>query len=224
MRKITGSALAAAGCCAAVALTLALAPAAPASAFWMGPTAVSRAVTEPPTIDGKADDWRLDPEAEHEGIAYGFAHDAHYLYAIFVPHTREAKEQLTGLYQQDVMLWLDRAGGKARLAGLKILAPAQLGETARALELVRVSTASAGGAEPAAAVGPMEGRGAFELRVPLAWLGAPPPRRFTVGLEALTPRRPPALPEQRRSRDVHEAPPAPRFEPVVLWVRVDLPK
>jgi hypothetical protein len=203
---------------------LALALAAPARAFWFGPKAELSAVSAAPVIDGKADDWSLAPDDESEGLAYGVSRDDRYLYLVFVPHTRQAKEQLAGLYQQDLMIWLDLAGGKSRLSGLRILAPAELGEPARALEPVRVSTAAAGDAEASAAVGPMEGRGALEARLPLAWLGAPIPKTFSLGLEALAPRRPPAAPPAPSARDAREAPPVPKFESVGLWIRVSLPK
>jgi hypothetical protein len=140
-----------------------------------------------------------------------------------VPHTRQAKQQLGGVYQQDVMIWLDREGAKARLAGLKALAPAQLEEPARALEVVRLSTEPAAG-EPAAAVGPMEGRGALEARLPLAWLGTPPPKLFSLGLETLAPRRPPAPPPVTRTRDGETPASAPHFENIVLWFRATLPQ
>ena len=205
-------------------LALLLAPAAPARALWLGPRAELKTVSAAPAIDGKSDDWRLEPDDESEGLAYGLARDDKYLYLIFVPHTRPAKEQLAGVYQQDLMIWLDLKNGKSRISGLRILAPAEIGETARALEPVRVSTAAAGDAEAAAAVGPMEGRGALETRLPLAWLGPEAPRQFSLGLEALAPRRPPAPPPVPSSRDAREAPFAPRFESVGLWVRVSAPK
>lgn len=203
-------------------LSLLLFAAAPARAFWLGPKAELKTVSAAPVIDGKADDWHLDPEYESEGLAYGLERDDAFLYLVFVPHTRQAKEQLAGLYQQDLMIWVDLAGGKSRITGLRILAPAEIGEPARALEPVRLSTA-AGGPQAAAAVGPMEGRGALEVRLPLSWLGPSLPERFSLGLEALAPRRPPA-PPPAASRDGREAAFAPKFESLGLWVRVSLPK
>lgn len=201
-----------------------LAVAAPARAFWLGPKAELTTVSTAPVIDGKADDWTLVPDNESEGLAYGITRDDKYLYLVFVPHTREAKDQLAGLFQQDIMIWLDLNNGKSRVSGLRILAPAELGEPARALEPVRVSTAAAADAEASAAVGPTEGRGALEVRMPLAWLGTPMPKRFSLGLEALSPRRLPPAPPPPSARDGHEAPPVPKFESVGLWVRVSLPK
>jgi hypothetical protein len=195
------------------------AAASPAAAFWLGARGKSAWAAAPITVDGKADDWTLSPEDETEGVAYGFANDDRYLYLVLVPHTRQAKEQLAGVFQQDLMLWLDRGAGKNKTTGVLVLAPASLDQPARALDLVRLSTAAG---EAVVAASPLQSRAALEARLPLAYLGSPLPEQFTVGIETQYPRHPPAQPAPERSRDAHEAPPAAKFETLQFWVRVTL--
>ena len=195
--------------------------AAQASALWLGARAKSAWAAAPVAVDGKSDDWTLTPDDETDGVAYGFANDAKDLYLVLVPHTREARAQLSGAYQQDLMFWLDRSGGKAKTAGARFLAPASLDQPARALELVSLSTAAG---EASFAASPSQARSIVEARLPLAYLGTPLPESFTIGIEAQTPRRPPAQPPRERSRDAHEAAAPPKFEPLFLWLRVTLAK
>jgi hypothetical protein len=191
--------------------------AAPAAALWLGARTESRRPPARVQVDGRRDEWTLRPEDDSPVVLYGAAHDDRFLYLVFVPHTRSAREQLSGVYLQDLVLWLDARGSRSRARGVQVAAPGRLGQTWRALEPLRLPASE----DAAVSVAPANERGALEARIPLSWLGAPPPRSFTVGLEAQAPRRPPAPPPRRAPRDGPDFGP-PRFEPFSLWVRVSL--
>lgn len=188
-----------------------------ASAVWLGARAQSRWNDAAIAVDGRREDWTLVPAEDARGVSYGFANDERYLYLLLVPHTRSAREQLAGVYQQDLVFWLDASAGKKRLQGLRVLAPAALSQPTRALEAIRLPDAD----DAAVAVSPTRYRGALEARLPLSWLGSKRPSAFTVGVEAQSPRRPPAPPPRRGPREGPDFGPPP-FEPFTLWMRVTL--
>lgn len=200
----------------AASILLLAAAAAPAAGLWLGPRAQSRWAEEPPEIDGRRDGWTFAPEEDARGVLYASANDGRFLYLVVVPHTRWAREQLAGVYQQDVVVWLDPKGGRAKSTGVRIAAPERLDQSWRALEPVRLPADE----DALVFVAPVNARGVLEARLPLSWLGSPAPRSFTVGIEAQEPRRPPAAP-RRAPRDGPDFGP-PRFEPFTLWLRLTL--
>jgi hypothetical protein len=201
----------------ALAFLLLALGAGPASALWLGARARSVWTSEPPEIDGRREDWKLLPEDDAGGVLYGVSNDDRYLYLIIVPHTRAAREQLAGVYLQDLILWFDPKGAKNKHTGAQIAAPERLDQTWRHLEPLRLPPAE----DALVYVAPVNARGALEARIPLSWLGSPRPRAFTLGLEAQVPRRPPAPPPRRSRRDEPDWGP-PRFEAFSLWLRLTL--
>ena len=191
---------------ASTLMSLLLLAAAPITALWFGPRAQSRWAATPIIIDGKSDDWTIQDTDDAEGIVYAFANDAQHLYLMLAPHTRSTREQLVGRYQQDLMIWIDRKAKLDKITGLRILAPSRPEDPDRILETVDISSTVE---NALVRMGPAQGRGIFEARIPLAVLGAPLPAILSVGVEESVARRWPA----------QSAEP---LEPIHLWVRVTL--
>jgi len=205
------------------ALLAAAALAAPAAAFWWGSSAQSRRLDRTITLDGSDEDWKGIERDDSDGLSFAFVDDDRSLYMLVAPHTKWTKEQFAGTFGQDLTLWLDPQARKNKRLGLKLRPPEGSAPGARRqLELVGVDSATAAGSGLEAVMGPKEGRGVMEARIPLSLLGPGPVRKMSVGLEASAPAKPVArvhdARSQRRESDYEDE----LFEPVDLWVRVTL--
>jgi hypothetical protein len=224
--------------------------AAPSRAFWWGPSSESRWRDKAITIDGHAEDWRDREPDEAEGLAFAFANDDKDLYVMVSAHTKSLKQQMEGDFEQDFSIWIDTSVGKKRRIAVKLLAPAEPGDTAdRAVATIGIDMGSAAAKDEAVVrIGPMDERGVLEARIPLSYLGTPLPKRFSIGLETSNPKKtPPAQaghhPKQKSPKDEEPGQEAggrgharrsgmggkpgssdsdDPFEPIDLWIRVTL--
>lgn len=192
---------------------------APAAAWWFGPKYDAFRPERPIEIDGDARDWPPERRDDAADMTFAFADDGTDLFVLFLPHTRTAKQQLAGTYNQDITLWVDPKGGMAKRFGVALTAPQKTGDG----RFVRVVTAA--GPEPGSARqvevrnGDFDARGALEARVPLALLGTPAPKFVSVGLETSKPAHTPLPVVDAKGRSPDEL-----FAAVRIWVRVTLPK
>ena len=171
-----------------VLLAAALLCAAPAGAFWWSPKGESSWSTAPVVMDGDLGKWRPREQDDFSGMEYAFVNDADWLYLMLYPHTREAKEQLSGARGGDFTIILST--GKPWKGGLRItLAPPDGGPGYDDRDL-SVSGAcpevalSSGAAAPEIRSGSFDDRGILEARIPLVCFGAALPEEIGVGLQA----------------------------------------
>ncbi|MEW6366155.1 MAG: hypothetical protein AB1714_16130 [Acidobacteriota bacterium] len=69
------------------------------------------------TIDGASDEWEGVLKAiEKPGLIVGMLNDEEYLYITVIPQGRDLRAQMLG---QGFILWLDPAGGKNKVFGIK---------------------------------------------------------------------------------------------------------
>lgn len=189
----------------------------PAAAWWFGPKYDSVWRDRSIAVDGETRDWPAERRDDAADMTFAFANDGTDLFVLFLPHTRTAKQQLAGAYNQDMTLWVDPKGGMSKRLGVALTAPQKTGEGG----FVRVVTAA--GPEPESARrievrnGDFDGHGALEARVPLSLLGSPAPRFVSVGLEMAKPAHAPLPVVDAKGRSPDEL-----FAAVRIWVRVRL--
>jgi hypothetical protein len=227
--------------------------AAPSRAFWWGPSAESRWRDRAITIDGRDDDWKDQDTDDEQGVAFAFANDDKDLYFLVSPHTKSLKQQMAGDFEQDFSIWIDTSVGKKQRVAVKLLAPtSSAGSAEREVATVGIATDSVASKDtPDMRIGRMDERGVLEARIPLSYLGAPLPKRISVGLETSTPKKHPSSPgaghhpahqtakDQESDQDMGSggrrhsprggmggktggSDSEDRFEPLELWIRVTL--
>lgn len=200
--------------------------AAPARALWWGAKAQSAWTEQPVLVDGLSEDWRGREPDDAEGVSFAFANDGQFLYVMFSAHTKEARDQMSGVYRQDLTLWVDPKAGTKRGVGMKVT---DAGGGPRPIESLGLPD----GAQ--LQVGPLESRGIVEARIPLSFFGAPLPKTVSVGLEAsvkrvqAAPKRAhiietdnPTARNQHRADDAYDPAALEESRPISVWVRVTL--
>lgn len=217
------------------ALLTALFCAAPAGAFWWSPRGESSWSTAPVTMDGRLGKWHPRDQDDFSGVEYAFVNDADWLYLMLYPHTREAKEQLSGA--RGGVFTIILSTGKPWKGGLRIALGPPAGGPGYGDRDLSVSGAcpevalSSGAAAPEIKSGSFDDRGIMEARIPLACLGAPLPEEIGLGLKApaVMKRRAanPSFGEERGGRRRRGGPEGgggydDETSPLHLWIKVRL--
>jgi hypothetical protein len=164
--------------------------AAQANAFWFGPKTDSVWTDKPVVLDGKMAKWRPKDDDDDSGIVYAFANDAQNLYLMLYPHTKSAKDELAGAYEQDFTIWLDTQAGKGKTVGIRLGAPGnEYDYMQRDTEIIGIDSTTV--AAPRINVGPVKERGIIEAAIPLVFLGKTVPEKISVGITTSPARKTP---------------------------------
>ena len=202
-----------------------LAASASSEGFWWGPPEEKSAwSTGTVKVDGYIEDWRGRESDDASGFDFAFSNDAADLYFFISPHTKTGKAQLSGEFGQEVVVWLDPKGDKARTVGVKLGAPERVEDGQPRLIALFGVAGSTSWAEPpeedrvSVVMGSTLERGALEARIPLRYLGTPVPRRIGVGLTTGAPSRGPAEEARPKRGDSEEGEKRePDSEPSASW-------